>query len=71
MAGVAQELQALGEAVGTVSRGVPQDVIDALPNARYASRFADAAAAKGARAQHTPSLSSRMHPCAAAHRAPL
>lgn len=37
-----QELQALGEAVGTVSRGVPQDIIDALPNAKYTGRFSDA-----------------------------
>ncbi|KAK9915775.1 hypothetical protein WJX75_004004 [Coccomyxa subellipsoidea] len=37
-----EELQALGEAVGTVSRGVPQDIIDALPNAKYTSRFSDA-----------------------------
>lgn len=37
-----QELQALGDAVGTVSRGVHQDVIDALPNAKYTSRFSDA-----------------------------
>ncbi|CAL8470014.1 g9556 [Coccomyxa elongata] len=36
-----EELQALGEAVGTVSRGVSQDIIDALPNAKYTSRFSD------------------------------
>lgn len=34
-----QELQALSEAVGSVSRGVPQAVIDALPCAKYCSRF--------------------------------
>ena len=30
-----QELQALGDAVGTVSKGVPQAVIDALVRSRY------------------------------------
>ena len=34
-----QELQALSEAVGSVSRGVPQAIIDALPHAKYCSRF--------------------------------
>ena len=34
-----QELQALGEAVGTVSRGVPKALIDALPRTKYTSRF--------------------------------
>ena len=30
-----QELQALGDAVGTVSKGVPQTVVDALARSRY------------------------------------
>ncbi|CAL5218851.1 g582 [Coccomyxa viridis] len=34
-----EELQALSEAVGSVSRGVPQTIIDALPHAKYCSRF--------------------------------
>ena len=34
-----QELQALGEAVGIVSRGVPKALIDALPRIKYTSRF--------------------------------
>ena len=34
-----QELQALGEAVGTVSRGMPKALIDALPRTKYTSRF--------------------------------
>ncbi len=40
-----QELQALGDAVGTVPRGVPQAVIDALPLARFSAPVAAAAAA--------------------------
>lgn len=46
--GCVQELQALGEAVGTVSRGVSQDIIDALPNANYTSRFSDEKPSNGA-----------------------
>lgn len=38
MARQVQELQALGEAVGSVSRGVPQAIIDALPRTNYCSR---------------------------------
>ncbi|CAK0779108.1 hypothetical protein CVIRNUC_004697 [Coccomyxa viridis] len=34
-----EELQALGEAVGIVSRGVPKALIDALPRIKYTSRF--------------------------------
>ena len=40
-----QELQALGDAVGTVPRGVPQALIDALPLARFSAPVAAAAAA--------------------------
>ena len=39
MGGHLQELQALGEAVGHVSRGLSQAVIDALPRTKYRSRF--------------------------------
>lgn len=42
-----QELQALGEAVGTVSRGVPKSVVDALPTVKYASRFTEQPSAAG------------------------
>ena len=34
-----QQLPALGEAVGTVSRGMPKALIDALPRTKYTSRF--------------------------------
>ncbi|KAK9834257.1 hypothetical protein WJX81_000593 [Elliptochloris bilobata] len=40
-----EELQALGDAVGTVPRGVPQALIDALPLARFSAPVAAAAAA--------------------------
>ncbi|PSC73107.1 3-ketoacyl-thiolase peroxisomal [Micractinium conductrix] len=45
-----EELTALGEAVGTVSRGLPQAAIDALPTAQY-YEVAGTAGAEGAEAE--------------------
>ena len=44
------QLTALGEAVGTVSRGLPQAAIDALPTAQY-YEVAGTAGAEGAEAE--------------------
>ena len=41
---LAQELQALGDALGTVSKGVPQAAVDALPRSQYSLPSAAAAA---------------------------
>jgi len=40
------QLTALGEAVGTVSRGIPQADIDALPTQQYAELAAGCSAAE-------------------------
>jgi hypothetical protein len=40
---IAQELQALGEAVGSVSRGLPPSVAEALPRHQYSQLRRDSA----------------------------
>ncbi len=69
----AQELQALGDALGTVSKGVPQAAVDALPRSRYSLPAASAAPGKrsgsrkkGSRsptAKSEPDKCERMCPC--------
>jgi len=56
-----QELQALGDAVGTVSKGVPQAVVDALSRSRY-SMPAAAASKQGARRRSKGSRSPQAEP---------
>ncbi len=56
-----QELQALGDAVGTVSKGVPQAVVDALSRSRY-SMLAPATGKQGARRRSKGSRSPQAEP---------
>ena len=63
---VAQELQALGDALGTVSKGVPQAVVDALPRSQYSLPAATPARRSGRKkmGSRSPTAESEPDKCA-------